>query len=151
MAGIRQHFLKVIPGITHRIQESAGLQYDASMGFAEQDGFRNSYCWPYRLFDFQNDRPMALWEIPLTVMEVTHFHYRKMDLEESRKAIEELAAEAFKFNGVFCLLWHNHFFDEKEFPGITGHYQGILDFFKTSGAEGITGREIIRRISLRDH
>ncbi len=146
VAGIRQHYLKFKPGTTGQIQEKAGLKYDASLGFAEHDGFRNSYCWPFRLYDFANDRIMDLWEIPLTVMEGTHFYYRKLDLAGSRTAIENLVDEVCKFNGVFSLLWHNHFFEEREIPGITKHYTGILDLCKEKGMEGLTGHAIQKKM-----
>jgi hypothetical protein len=145
--GIRQHFLKFKPGLTGQIQQKAGLRYDASLGFAEHDGFRNSYCWPFRIYDFQNDRPLDHWEIPLTVMESTHFYYRKLDLDASRKSIESLASEVVKFNGVFSLLWHNHFFDEHEFPGVTAHYTSILDYIQSLHMDGITGKEILNQMT----
>ena len=142
VVGIRQHFLKFDPRVTARHQEKAGLKYDASLGFAEHDGFRHSYCWPFRLFDFQNDCSMDLWEIPLTLMESTHFYYRKLDLESSRSAIEKLVAEVVKFNGVFSMLWHNNSFDEREIAGITDLYTGILDLCKENQMEGLTGQAI---------
>ncbi|MEA3460628.1 MAG: polysaccharide deacetylase family protein [Bacteroidota bacterium] len=146
VTGIRQHYLRFAPGITAPIQAEAGLVYDASLGYAEFDGFRNSYCWPYKFFDFDQNRAMDYWEIPLTLMDVTHFYYRNLNLSQSKKAIEDLAAEVLKFNGVFSLLWHNSFFNEWEIPGISKHYTDILDHLKTLGMEGITGMEIINRI-----
>ncbi len=148
--GIRQHYLKFKPGHTAQIQSNAGLQYDASLGFSEYEGFRNSYCWPFKFFDFQNHRSMDFWEIPLTFMDVTHFYHRKLNMEQSARAIRKLAGEVDRFNGVFSLLWHNSFFNEREFPGITAHYTGILDQFKALGMEGLTGKEIIERMKLRD-
>ena len=141
--GIRQHYLKFTPGLTGQIQEKAGLKYDASLGFAEHDGFRNSYCWPFKLFDHTENRILNLWEIPLTVMEGTHFYYRKLDFEEGFAAISSLASEVKRFNGVFSFLWHNHFFDEREYPGITEYYLSILDLLTSSGMEGIPGTRII--------
>ena len=85
---------------------------------------------------------MDLWEIPLTLMESTHFYYRKLDLESSRSAIEKLIAEVVKFNGVFSLLWHNNSFDERQIAGITAHYTGILDLCKENQMEGLTGQAI---------
>ena len=142
VVGIRQHYLKFEPGTTGRIQAKAGMKYDATLGFAEHDGFRHSYCWPFRFFDFQNNCSMDLWEIPLTMMETTHFYYRKLDLKSSRAAIEKMVAEVVKFNGVFSLLWHNTFFDEREIDGITDHYTGILDLCKEQQMEGLTGQTI---------
>lgn len=148
--GIRQHYLRFEPDKTAQIQAETGLAYDASLGFAEYEGFRNSYCWPFKFFDFKNHRSMDFWEIPLTFMDVTHFHHRRLNYDESGKAIEKLASEVVKFKGVFSLLWHNSFFDEREFPGITTHYIGILDQFKALGMDGITGREIIEQMTTRD-
>lgn len=147
VVGIRQHYLKFKPGTTGQIQEKAGLKYDASLGFAEHDGFRHSYCWPFRLYDFKEDRSLDLWEIPLTVMEGTHFYYRKLDLKSSMASVESLVEEVLRFNGVFSLLWHNHFFDEREIPGIVKHYTGILDLCKKKGLSGLTGRAIYERMS----
>jgi len=146
--GIRQHYLRFRPNLTAQIQAEAGLAYDASLGFAEYDGFRNSYCWPFKFFDFDKQRVMDYWEIPLTVMDVTHFYHRKLDFEQSKESIGSLAAEVLKFNGVFSLLWHNSFFNEREFPGITAHYTGILDQLNSMGMEGITGMEIIERMEI---
>jgi peptidoglycan/xylan/chitin deacetylase (PgdA/CDA1 family) len=146
VTGIRQHYLRFRPNHTAQIQAEAGLMYDSSLGYAEYDGFRNSYCWPFKFFDFDQNRAMDYWEIPLTLMDVTHFIYRKLDFEQSGEAIKNLAAEVVKFKGVFSLLWHNSFFNEREFPGITEHYTGILDHFKSAGMEGITGMEIIDRM-----
>ena len=50
VTGIRQHYLRFKPGQTAQIQAEAGLVYDASLGFSEHDGFRNSYCWPFKFF-----------------------------------------------------------------------------------------------------
>jgi hypothetical protein len=79
-------------------------------------------------------------------MESTHFYYRKLELEDSRAAIENLVAEVLKFNGVFSLLWHNNFFDEREINGITDHYTGILDLCKENHMEGLTGQSIQQKM-----
>jgi hypothetical protein len=150
VSGIRQHYLRFRPNHTARIQAEAGLEYDASLGFAEHEGFRNSYCWPFKFFDFEKHCAMDHWEIPLTLMDVTHFRYRRLTFEQSVESFERLAGEVVRFNGIFSLLWHNSFFDEFEFPGITEHYTGLLDRLKAFGMEGITGREIFNRMKLRE-
>lgn len=148
VTGIRQHYLRFKPGITAGIQKAQGLSYDASLGFSEHDGFRNSYCWPFKFFDFDRQKTMDFWEIPLTLMDVTHFYHRRLSYDQSMEAVTALASEVVKFNGVFSLLWHNSFFDERVFPGITAHYTGILDHFKDLGMQGITGNMIIRHMRL---
>ena len=91
---------------------------------------------------------MNQWEIPLTMMETTHFYYRNLDLAKSRASIENLLAEVIKFKGVFSLLWHNNFFDEREIPGITDYYTSILDLCKENHMEGLTGQTIQQRMSF---
>jgi hypothetical protein len=149
VSGIRQHYLKFSPNHTARIQAKIGLSYDASLGFSEHEGFRNSYCWPFKFYDFDRQQTMDFWEIPLTLMDVTQFIHRNLSFEQSNEAIRILAAEVVKFNGVFSLLWHNSFFDERVFPGITAHYTGILDQLRALGMEGITGKKIIRGMKLK--
>jgi hypothetical protein len=148
--GIRQHYLRFKPNHTARLQAEAGLSYDASLGFSEHEGFRNSYCWPYKFFDFDSQRTMDFWEIPLTLMDVTHFHHRNLNFAQSMDSVRTMASEVVRFNGIFSLLWHNSFFDELVFPGITGHYIEILDLLKSMGMEGITGNEIIRKMKGRE-
>ena len=149
--GIRQHYLRFEPKLTARLQAEMGLSYDASLGFSEHEGFRNSYCWPFKFYDFDRQQTMDFWEIPLTLMDVTHFHHRNMDYARSNDSVRILASEVVKFNGVFSLLWHNSFFDEQVFPGITDHYTGILDHLKSLGMEGVTGNEIVRKMERKGH
>ena len=144
--GIRQHYLKYSLPQTAQIQQKAGLTYDTTLGFAEHEGFRNSYCWPFKLYDFKQDIAVGLWQIPLTMMDVTMFGYRKMDFEKIHLSIQELVGEVQKFNGVFSMLWHNSFFDEYEHPGITSFYLDQLDYIHSMKLEGITGREIAGRM-----
>lgn len=146
VSGIRQHYLRFEPGHTARIQQAQGLSYDASLGFSEHEGFRNSYCWPFKFFDFDKQKTMDFWEIPLTLMDVTHFYHRKLSYDQSMEAVTALSSEVVKFNGVFSLLWHNSFFDEWLFPGITAHYTGILDQLKSMGMQGITGKMLMQKM-----
>jgi len=146
VAGVRQHFLKYQLPLTAKIQENTGLRYDATLGFAEHEGFRNSYCWPFSLYDFENDLPIKVWQIPLTMMDVTLFGYRKLDFEKVHLSLRELLGEVQKFNGIFSLLWHNSFFDEYLLPGITRFYLEQLDYIQSMEMEGISCKEIADRM-----
>ncbi len=147
VVGIRQHYLKYRVPDTTIIQEQAGLKYNATLGFAEHEGFRNSYCWPFKLYDFENEKAAGIWEIPMSAMDTTLFGYRKLSYDQCIESIENMVHEVRKFNGIFSLLWHNSFFDEHDYPGITRFYHQVLDFLRNEGFEGITGRGIMDRIS----
>jgi len=144
VSGIRQHRLLYKLPITTIIQQKAGLNYDTSLSFAEHEGFRNSFCFPFKLYDFDNDEMVNIWEIPLIAMDVTLFHYRKLNVEEAFSSVKALVNEIKKFNGIFTLLWHNTFFDEDRFPGIKQFYENLLHFINSENPQNKLGLEIIK-------
>jgi len=144
--GIRQHRLMFDRSLTHGIHQQAGLLYDSSLAYADHEGFRNSYCLPFRPYDHEADRMMDTWEIPLTVMDVTLFHYRKLTFEQALDAVNDLLDEVNKFKGVFVLLWHNGQNDEFLLPGITDFYLNLLKAVAVRDPENLLGPEIINRL-----
>ena len=146
-AGIRQHRLMWKHPDTALIHEKAGFVYDETLGFAGYEGFRNSYCYPFKLFDFEKDRMLSHWEIPLVVMESTLLDYRNLDFAGALKAIDVLLSEIKAFNGVFTLLWHNTVFYDAERPGIKAFYTGLLEKIISQKPEVLTGMEIIQKLN----
>jgi hypothetical protein len=144
--GIRQHRLMFDRNQTHHIHQQAGLLYDSTLGFADHEGFRNSYCLPFRPYDFEADAMMNSWEIPLTLMDVTLSHYRKMSFPEALDSVRDLLEEVNKFKGVFVLLWHNGQNDEFLMPGIREFYMDLLKTIAEMEPENLLGPEIIKRL-----
>ena len=144
--GIRQHRLCYKQGVTDKIQEQVGMRYDASLGFAESEGFRNSFCMPFKLWDFSDDRMRDLWQIPLNVMDVTLFHYRRMDMKKARVAILDVLNNVRRFGGVFVLLWHNSHLDEDHILGIRRFYAELLEEISSFDLESLTCSQVIDRI-----
>jgi len=145
--GIRQHCLKIIIPETILIQEKAGLKYDTSLGFPEHEGFRNSYCLPFKLFDFEQNKMINVWEFPLIIMDTTLTNYRKLSFLDAENSLMDLLKEVKRFNGLFTLLWHNCHFDEDSFPGITDFYKSILKKINKMQPEILTGKEILSRLN----
>ncbi|HKL76012.1 MAG TPA: polysaccharide deacetylase family protein [Halanaerobiales bacterium] len=143
VSGIRQHRLIFDMSITPYIHEEAGLAYDTSLAFAEHEGFRNSYCFPFKLYNFKEDRPFKTWEIPLNVMDATLFEYRNLGMDDAFESVREILKEVIKFNGVFSLLWHNGFFDEILNPGIKNFYISLLKIINSKNGASIFGKNII--------
>jgi hypothetical protein len=142
--GGRQHRLMFQMPLTLKIHKECGLKYDSTLGYAGHEGFRNSYCMPFKLYDFENDRMIDVWEIPLTVMDGTLFSYRKLNNDDAFASVESLFEETRKFNGVFTLLWHNSFFDDDLYPELTSFYKKTLAFFNTNNVKSYTGAEITK-------
>lgn len=143
ITGIRQHRLIHKHTLTACIQENEGLKYDASLGFAEHEGFRNSFCLPFKLYNFEEERMMKIWQIPLIVMDATIFMYRKIDFNTSCKSVSGLIEECNKFNGLFTLLWHNGNFDRENYPFGKELFEWILDEVKKHKVESVTGRSLM--------
>jgi hypothetical protein len=143
VAGIRQHFLRYKNPDTPMLQSSSDLVYDATLGFAEQLGFRNSYTYPFKLYSFDNRSAMDIWELPLQAMEVTMLEYMDLKPKLITAAIEPLLAEVLRFNGVFSLLWHNCNLDEETYPGILKVYREVLKGIMQSGYVSLTGQQTL--------
>jgi len=143
--GIRQHRLMWQHPHTARFHENEGISYDTSLGFADHEGFRNSYCHPFKLYDFENDRMLSYWEIPLIVMDSTLFHNRRLTIKTSMDAVITILGETIKFNGVFTLLWHNSYFNESDLPGITDFYYNLLEMIIAEKPEILTGLSIVKK------
>jgi hypothetical protein len=146
IVGARQHRLLWHHPETALIQESLGLKYDTTLGFAAHEGFRNSYCHPFRIYNFEEDRMMKLWEFPLNVMDVTLFAYQKYTIEEAFDKTIHVIHEVKKFGGVFSLLWHNSFFDEDLYPGVTTFYTKLLKSIALAEPENLLGVELVDRM-----
>lgn len=112
--GGRQHYLRFKVPDTWRLWEQAGLKYDSSLGYGEQEGFRCGTCHPFRPFDLEQQRELDLLEIPLIVMDVTLQKYCQLSPEEAQDRILQLAQRCKNVRGIFTLLWHNTFsYDHK--------------------------------------
>jgi len=102
----RHHFLKFrIPDLYDHIEKS-GLSYDASLGFAEQYGFRNSFGRPFKPYNLHKNRPYRFVEYPLHLMDATFIHYMGMDEGSMLHSMIQFI-EKHRFNAVLGILLHN--------------------------------------------
>lgn len=109
--GGRQHYLRWDAKSTFADWESVGLSYDSSLSYPEVAGFRAGICYEYSTYDLLNRTKLNLKEIPLIVMESSVIDKQYMGLgtgESALKYILQLKKTCQKFNGNFCILWHNH-------------------------------------------
>src|SRR3712207_9585471 len=79
--GCRQHYLRFSPNKTWKQHEQLKLKYDASLGYADRQGFRCGYCFPFKPYDIVRDEVLDVWEIPLIVMDVTRSEERRVGKE----------------------------------------------------------------------
>lgn len=146
--GNRYHYLKFnLPSGYDQI-EKAGLKLDASLGFAEEIGFRNNYGLPFQPYNLKERRPYSFVEVPLHIMDRTFFQYKKSSLLQAEQEIFEFF-EKNKTNCVLSVLWHNNFFTNYKFKGYLDLYKKILVYIKENNFNTISQKEIIDTYTLK--
>jgi peptidoglycan/xylan/chitin deacetylase (PgdA/CDA1 family) len=142
--GIRFHYLSWEPRQTLTVLEDVGFLFDATLGFAEHFGFRNSYCQPFYPFNFTKGRAADFFEIPLNVMDATlhHPNYLQLAPAEIMPALAPVFAEIKRFGGVASVLWHNENFDPANTKNGPRQFHEIMAHLQHEGAAFRTGREI---------
>lgn len=143
----RYHFLRF--GIRSEWPEvsRSSLELDASLGFAEQIGFRNSYGQPFQPFDIKNKQLFNFVEMPLHVMDATLHKYMKVPIDRTADTVIDF----FEMNSRGCvlsLLWHNNYFTDYKFSGYLSEYKTILAYLRDSEYVAITPDEIVQEYRL---
>ena len=106
--GVRQHFLRFENPQTWRSQESAGLEHDSTLGFAERIGFRAGTGREFPVFDLLAGRRLRLRERPLVVMDGTLLEYMGLDLDQAAAQTRAIVQTCRPQGGEATLLYHNH-------------------------------------------
>lgn len=136
--GGRQDYLRWKPE-TWVLWDSLGLAYDASVGFADQIGFRAGTSYPYRPWLLSQSREADLLEIPLLAMDSTLHGYMKLQPDQALSKLRDCVARCRAVGGVFTVVWHNTKLME---AGYTRIYRQLLDDLAgTSGYDGRTMRD----------
>ncbi|NQV14942.1 hypothetical protein HQ531_05735 [bacterium] len=124
---VRQHFLKYDPIHTHRVQSLAGFEYDSTIGFNDNVGFRRGTSYPFLCFDVNAGEQLPLLQIPLIAQDGALLASKKgMRLNEKNafEYIEILVQEIKKVGGVLTLSWHPH---TRDYPGFWAVYRNVLE------------------------
>lgn len=143
-AGLRFHYLSWEARQTPTVIDATGFNYDATLGFAEHFGFRNSYCSPFYPFNFSKIDESGFLEIPLNVMDATlhHPNYLQLAPAEILPALAPVFAEIKRFGGVASVLWHNENFDPQNTKNGPQQFHEIMAHLQQQGAAFLTGHEI---------
>ncbi|ANH82699.1 hypothetical protein A8C56_18485 [Niabella ginsenosidivorans] len=123
----RQHFLKLnLPG-TYRNLLEAGIGFDCTMGYADENGFRASAATPFYWYDLEKETATSLLIFPFCFMEATSIFYKKETPAEALTDLRQLYNEVKQINGFFSMIWHNHSFsDEGVYAGWKAMYEQFI-------------------------
>lgn len=137
--GTRQHHLNIDIPKTWEYHEKIGLDYDTTLGFKDQMGFRCGTCMPFN--PISNQKRLNLLEIPLSIMDTPLFNKNKSVLSKDFEDMTKIVSE---FNGVLTLLWHHAVFNNNEFPGWCRNYENLIELSKKKNAWVANAKEICK-------
>ncbi len=109
--GARQHYLRWENPTTWQIYADVGLDYDATLGYADHVGFRAGTCQEFPVFNLITRRDLRLKERPLVIMEVTLLEYMRLNSRDALQWVNRLSDLCRWHSGIFSLLWHNSVLD----------------------------------------
>jgi hypothetical protein len=94
-----------------------------------------------------DERPLALVELPLAVMDGTlqESHYRGLAAAEAEVAAASVLGRALRSGGAVSLLWHNNRFDRRVSRGYDEVYWRLVDQALAHGAWCTSADEIVHR------
>ncbi len=127
VAGVRQHFLRVIPGRTHREMERAKLGFDSSCGFPDRNGFRLGVADVLPAWDAEQGRALGIAEAPPCWMDRALSKYR--GVEDPRAWVADalaLAEECRAADGLWVGVWHPNLVAALGYPGAPEAYDELL-------------------------
>jgi hypothetical protein len=142
----RFHYLKINLPSSWDDLEAAKLKLDASLGFAERYGFRNSYGLPFKPFNISTQSPYHFVEVPLNIMDGTLSRYMKIPLNETSSIMIDFI-EKNSLNEVISIVWHNTYFTDYKYSGYLQEYKKVLLYLNESGIKFITPKEIINEFA----
>lgn len=127
ITGVRQHFLRLRPGATHRAMEQAGFAYDASYGFPDRNGFRLGIADVLPFWDEGSARPLDLDEVPLCWMDRALSKYRGVEDPQAWVADALLLAEKCRaVGGLWVGVWHPNLVPALGYPGAPAAFVELL-------------------------
>ena len=138
----RFHFLKFKVPDSWEAIANAGIKADASLGFAEEIGFRNSYGKPFIPFDFKHNRPYPFVEIPLHVMDSTLLYRKEIPYQNVYDEVVPFI-EKNKENCILSILFHNNMLTDYTYQEVFKSYKKLLLYLYENDYKTVTTKDIM--------
>lgn len=136
----RAHYLKFDPEKSFEFLQSFGVKVDESSGYSDCIGYRNGIAGGFRIYDTVNEKERDIWEVPLTVMEITLLkQYGSNSLNKIVKHLSHLKC----IGGALSIVFHPGQFFNPELKPFLGLYHKILIECRQLGVSSITADSFI--------
>ena len=152
VAGMRYHFLKCLYHDTLPMLDDAGFTYDTSLAFAEREGWRCGFSYPFSPYCVAREQPLELVELPLALMDSTLQgpNYRGLAAPQAREAALAVAQRLRATGGGSAVLWHHNRFHHNRFRPRADYdygdvYWDLLDWSLSHDGVLLPAGELVRR------
>jgi len=128
VGGVRQHFLRMRPGLTQREMRHASFSYDATYGYSDRNGFRLGVADVVPGWDEATGATSGLEEVPLVWMDRAQSKYQ--GIEDPERWVEDalaLATMCRDLGGLWVGLWHPNLTAPLGYPGALDAYEKLID------------------------
>lgn len=122
---IRQHWLRFSFADTWKVQSSAGLNHDYTLGFNDRIGFRNSAALSFI------DPSSKMLVTPMILMDSHLFDYKTVAEQGRRELIDSVLDELVETGGEASIIWHQRVFHKDYSWGEA--YEYLLSGMKARG------------------
>jgi hypothetical protein len=109
----RQHFSMLKFPQTYQFLLQAGIGEDYSMGYTNVNGFRASYCFPFKWYSLDDEQETSLLVHSFSVTENTLKFYSDKEKKDFIELAEPVIQQVKKAGGEMISIFHNDSFDEK--------------------------------------
>ncbi|MEK7401959.1 MAG: hypothetical protein AABZ80_06295 [Gemmatimonadota bacterium] len=126
LTGVRQHFLRMRPGVTHAAMVDAGFAYDSTFGFSERNGFRLGVADVVPVWDDQAKRTLGIDEAPFVWMDRALSKYRHV--EDPGVWITDalaIASTVRQVDGLWTGIWHPNMDPALGFPDAPAAFEKL--------------------------
>lgn len=103
----RQHFLKMRMPQTYRALIACGIEFDWSMGYSEEYGFRAGTAAPFKWFDLEKNCSTMLTIVPFFVMDVVFKQFKVLNPAQTIERTLEMKQWLKANNLPFVFVFHN--------------------------------------------
>lgn len=105
----RQHYILFNLPETFETLISSGFKHDYSMGYGSINGFRASYCRPFKWFHLPKNQITDLTLHPFCFMDANSNFEQDFTAEEAESELLRYYHITKKVNGKLITVFHNHF------------------------------------------
>jgi hypothetical protein len=122
----RQHFSVLKFPNTYNDLLQAGIVEDYSMGYTNFNGFRASYCFPFRWYNLDLESQSSLKIHPFCMTENSVLTQAARENKSFTEVVQPLLHEVKKYGGQFISIFHNDTFSDE----MKRNYIDFLEFVK---------------------